>query len=407
MPLWSYFRSAVAEVICRCGSSADRVRGRLTAPTEETGVPISSPQRLSSVAVMKVLSIVGNRPQFIKSATLSVALREAGVDEVVVHTGQHYDPELSRVFFEELSLDEPAYKLDLRTADPRAMRPRIVEALEREKTDWVLVYGDTNSTLAGAQAAVHSDVPVAHVEAGLRSGDLSMPEERTRIAVDRMADILFCPDERSRNTLVAERVEGDIEVVGDVMGDAAIRFGPIARERSDVLQRFGLEPGSYVLATIHREANIQPGRLMRILDGLGRSEAPVLLPAHPRTRATIGRHGLDVPTGVRVVEPLGYLDLAALLSQARAIATDSGGLQKEAYWYGVPCVTTRPSTEWVDTVETGANTLVDDDPQAIADALAQARMPEDRPQLYGDGHASERIAAALHSASAFSRKSPT
>lgn len=348
---------------------------------------------------MKLLSVVGNRPQFIKSAPLSVALREAGVDEVVVHTGQHYDPELSRVFFEELGLGEPAYKLDLRTADPTAMRPRIVQALEREKPDWVLVYGDTNSTLAGAQAAVDVDVQVAHVEAGLRSGDLSMPEERARIAVDRIADLLFCPDERSRDTLVAESVEGDIEVVGDVMGDAAVRFGPIARQRSEVLQRFGLEPSSYVLATIHREANIQPERLGRILDGLGRSEAPVLLPAHPRTRATIGRQGLDVPTGVRIVEPLGYLDLAALLSQARVIATDSGGLQKEAYWYGVPCVTTRPSTEWVDTVEAGANTLVDDDPEAIADALARARMPEDRPQLYGDGHASERIAAALHSAS--------
>ncbi|MDP9224432.1 MAG: UDP-N-acetylglucosamine 2-epimerase (non-hydrolyzing) [Actinomycetota bacterium] len=348
---------------------------------------------------MKLLSVVGNRPQFIKSAPLSVALREADIDEVVVHTGQHYDPELSRVFFEELGLDEPAYKLDLRTADPKTMRPRIVEALETEKPDWVLVYGDTNSTLAGAQAAVDLDVRVAHVEAGLRSGDLSMPEERARIAVDRIAGLLFCPDERSRDTLVAESVEGEIEVVGDVMGDAAIRFGPIARERSDALQRFGVEPGSYVLATIHREANIQPERLGRILNGLGRSEASVLLPAHPRTRATIARHGLDVPTRVRIVEPLGYLDLAALVSQARAIATDSGGLQKEAYWYGVPCVTTRPSTEWVDTVELGANELVDDDPQSIADALARARMPEYRPQLYGDGHASERIAAALHAAS--------
>jgi UDP-GlcNAc3NAcA epimerase len=348
---------------------------------------------------VRLLSVVGNRPQFIKAAALSVALREAGIDEVVVHTGQHYDPELSRVFFEELGLDEPAYQLDLRTADPVAMRPPIVEALETEKPDWVLVYGDTNSTLAGAQAAVDADVTVAHVEAGLRSGDLSMPEERARIAVDRIADLLFCPDERSRATLIRERVGGDIEVVGDVMGDVAVRFGTFARERSEALQRFGVEPDTYVLATIHREANIQPDRLKRILDGLGRSEILVLLPAHPRTSATIERLDLNVPTRVRIVEPLGYLDLAALASQARVIATDSGGLQKEAYWYGIPCVTTRPSTEWVDTVELGANELVDDDPERIAEALAHARMPEHRPQLYGDGHASERIAAALNSAS--------
>ena len=349
---------------------------------------------------MRVLSVVGNRPQFIKSAPLSVALREAGIDDVVLHTGQHYDDEMSRVFFEELGLAAPAYSLDLHTADTDAMRPGIAAALERERPDWTLVYGDTNSTLAGARAGVDAEVAVAHVEAGLRSGDWSMPEEHNRVEIDRIAGLLFCPDERSRATLVAEGVAGRIEVVGDVMADAAMRFAPIARERSGILRELGLEPGRYVVATVHREANIRPERLARILAGLGRVEDPVVLPAHPRTRATIEEAGLHVDGRVVLSRPLGYPDLAALASQARVIATDSGGLQKEAYWYGVPCVTMRPSTEWVDTVEVGANRLVDDDPGEIARAVAEARMPADRPVLYGDGRASERIASILGEARA-------
>ncbi len=341
---------------------------------------------------MKVLSVVGNRPQFIKSGPVSVALREAAVDEVVLHTGQHYDRELSDVFFEELGLPEPAYRLDLHTADPDAMRPGVTAAVEHEQPDWVLVYGDTNSTLAGAEAA--GAVRVAHVEAGLRSGDLSMPEERNRIAVDLVSALLLCPDERSRATLIEEGVPGTIEVVGDVMADASFRLAPIARERSTILERLGLDPSVYLAATIHREANVRPERLARILDGLGRTGEQVVFPAHPRTRSRLE----DVPANVRVVEPLGYLDMAALCSQARVIVTDSGGLQKEAYWYGVPCVTTRPSTEWVDTVEAGANVLVDDDPVRIAAAVAAARIPDDRPQLYGDGAAAERVAASLAAA---------
>jgi UDP-N-acetylglucosamine 2-epimerase len=341
---------------------------------------------------VKILSVVGNRPQFIKSGPVSVALRDAGIDEAVVHTGQHYDRELSEVFFEELGLAQPAYRLDLHTSDPEAMRPAIAATVDRERPDWLLVYGDTNSTLAGAEAA--GAVAVAHVEAGLRSGDLSMPEERNRIAVDRMAALLLCPDERSRATLVQEGVPGTIAVVGDVMADASFRLAPIARERSAILGRLGLEPGAYLVATIHREANVEPGRLARIVEGLGRTGEPVVFPAHPRARARIG----ELPPNVRVIEPLGYLDMAALSSQARVIVTDSGGLQKEAYWYGVPCVTARPSTEWVDTVEVGANVLVDDDPARLAAAVAEARMPDDRPQLYGDGAAAKRVAASLAAA---------
>jgi UDP-N-acetylglucosamine 2-epimerase len=342
---------------------------------------------------VKVLSVVGNRPQFIKSAPLSVALREAGIDEVVLHTGQHYDRELSDVFFDELGLPEPRHRLDLHTADPGVMRPRIAEALERERPDWAIVYGDTNSTLAGALAARGAAVPLAHVEAGLRSGDLSMPEERNRIEVDRIAALLLCPDERSSETLAAEGVRGRREVVGDVMYDACLTLAPIALARSTAPARFGVEPGRYVLATVHREANVQPERLRRIVEGLNRLDEPIVFPAHPRTRAVIAGLGPHV----RLAEPLGYLDAAALAQQARVILTDSGGLQKEAYWYGVPCVTLRPSTEWVDTVELGANVLVDDDPAAIAAAVAAARMPDERPQLYGDGRASERIAAVLAS----------
>ena len=340
---------------------------------------------------MLVLSVVGNRPQFIKSAPLSTALREAGIDEIVLHTGQHYDPELSEVFFRELGLGEPRYRLGVRDSDPALMTPGIRDAVARERPDWVLVYGDTNSTLAGAEGA--GETPVAHVEAGLRSFDLEMPEERNRIAVDRISALLLCPDERSARQLESEGVTGRREVVGDVMADASRLFSPIARSRSRVLERLGLEPGGYAVATIHREANVTiDERLRRIAAGLARVEGPLVFPAHPRTRAAIERLGLALET----IEPLGYLDFSALASQARVILTDSGGLQKEAYWYGVPCVTMRPSTEWVDTLAGGANVLVDDDPDRIAVAAASAQLPPDPPPLYGDGHASERIAAALY-----------
>jgi UDP-GlcNAc3NAcA epimerase len=344
---------------------------------------------------LRVLSIVGNRPQFIKSAPLSVALRERGIDEIVVHTGQHYDRVLSEVFFEELGLPEPDHSLGLRTSDVGTMRPRIAEIVVDERPDWVLVYGDTNSTLAGAVAAAEAAVPLAHVEAGLRSGDLSMPEERNRIEVDRLAQLLLTPDERSSRILAEEGVSGRREVVGDVMADASRQLAPIARERSRLLEELGVAPRTYIVATVHREANVRPDRLARITGGLSRLPEPVVFPVHPRTRAALASNRLLLAPHIRLLDPLGYLDFAALASQARAIVTDSGGLQKEAYWYGVPCVTMRPSTEWADTVELGANTLVDDDPDRIVAAVSDARMPDHRPPLYGDGHASERIAGLI------------
>jgi UDP-N-acetylglucosamine 2-epimerase (non-hydrolysing)/UDP-GlcNAc3NAcA epimerase len=342
---------------------------------------------------VRVVTVVGNRPQFVKAAPLSLALRAAGVDEVVVHTGQHWDAELSQVFIDELGLDEPAHRLDLRTADVDALTPAAAAVVAAERPDAVVVLGDTNSTLAGARAAHAAGVPIAHVEAGLRSGDLSMPEERARIEVDRLAALLFCPDERSAATLHAEGAAGRTAVVGDVMADATLRFAPIARERVPPPHA----PGAYVVATAHREANVRPERLRRIAEGLSRLDEPVVFPAHPRTAAVLAAAAIKLGENVELRRPLGYLAFASAASQARVIATDSGGLQKEAYWYRVPCVTMRPSTEWVDTLEAGANTLVDDDPDAIAAAVAAARFPEHAPPLYGDGRAADRIAAVLSS----------
>jgi UDP-N-acetylglucosamine 2-epimerase len=342
---------------------------------------------------MKVFSVVGNRPQFIKSAPTSVALRERGIDEIVLHTGQHYDPELSQVFFEELGLAEPRYPLDLRTADTQEMRAAIAGPLREEQPDRVLVYGDTNSTFAGALAAADAEVPLAHVEAGLRSGDLSMPEERNRIETDRLAQLLFCPDERSREQLAAEGVPGRVEVVGDVMADATRVFEPIARERALV----STPEAPYAVLTIHREANTQPGRLRRLIEALNDSGTTFVFPVHPRTRRVLDEHGIEVAPQLGPIEPVGYLEMLALVSGATAVVTDSGGLQKEAYWLRVPCVTLRPSTEWVDTVLAGANTLVDpDDAASLGSVLDKATFPAEAPQLYGDGHAAARIAEALY-----------
>ncbi|HEV2593128.1 MAG TPA: UDP-N-acetyl glucosamine 2-epimerase [Gaiellaceae bacterium] len=331
---------------------------------------------------MKVLSVVGNRPQFIKSAPLSVSLRDGGVDEVVLHTGQHWDPAMSQVFFDELEIAPPKYALDLRTADPEAMAAPIRAAIAAEAPDWVLVYGDTNSTLAGALAA--GDVPVAHVEAGLRSFDLSMPEERNRIEVDRLSALLLCPDERSAAQLASEGVGGERVVVGDVMADATRLFAPLAP-----LAAFE-QP--YVALTIHRAQNTEPDRIRAIVAGLAESNARFVFPVHPRTRQALA--GIPLPGNVEAIEPLGYLEMLSLVANAAKVVTDSGGLQKEAYWLGVPCVTVRPSTEWVDTVSVGANRLAE--PSEIPAALVAAGYPDNPPPLYGDGHASGKITDALY-----------
>jgi UDP-N-acetylglucosamine 2-epimerase len=338
---------------------------------------------------VKVLSVVGNRPQFVKSGPVAVALREAGIEEVSLHTGQHWDADMSAVFFEELRLAEPRYRLDLHTADPAAMQPGIREAIEAERPDWVLVYGDTNTTLAGAEAA-QGLAPVAHVEAGLRSGDLSMPEERNRIAVDRIAELLLPPDERSAETLRGEGVPGRIEVIGDVMRDALDLFLPFAGQRELPYRQ------PYAALTLHRASNTEPERLRRLVSELNATGWTFVFPVHPRTRAILEQHEIRLAPTVQALSPLGYLEMLALVAGSSRVVTDSGGLQKEAYWLGVPCVTLRKTTEWTDTVAAGGNTLVDpDDPRALGATLANARFPADAPVLYGDGRASQKLASAL------------
>jgi UDP-N-acetylglucosamine 2-epimerase len=347
---------------------------------------------------VRVLSVVGNRPQFIKSGPVSLAL-QGKAEEIVLHTGQHYDPELSQVFFDELGLDPPAYRLETGSgthAEQTArMLPGIEQAVLGEEPDWVLVYGDTNSTLAGALAAVKVGARIAHVEAGLRSFDRTMPEEWNRILVDRTSTLLFCPTKLAAANLADEAITEGVHVVGDVMLDVNLRLAPLARERSRALAELGVEPGRYLLLTLHREANTAREGLARIASALNTLEEPVVFPAHPRTTAALAYHGIALGPHVQVVPPAGYLDFAALASQARLVLTDSGGVQKEAYWYGVPCVTLRTTTEWVETVETGWNRLAGDDPALIVAAVAEAAAPAERPPLYGDGRAADRIADLL------------
>jgi UDP-GlcNAc3NAcA epimerase len=347
---------------------------------------------------VKILSVVGNRPQFIKSAPLSLALKNRA-DEITLHTGQHYDRELSEVFFDELGLDPPSYRLEAGSGTHAEQTARMLPGIERavldEQPDWVLVYGDTNSTLAGALAAAKAEAPVAHVEAGLRSFDRTMPEELNRIVVDRLSTLLFCPNEIAVANLRREGVTDGIHVVGDVMLDANLRLAPIARERSQALAEAGVTPGKYVLATLHRPVNLRPAALAAITAALARLEEAVVFPVHPRTQNALEAQGLELASNVRRRPPAGYLDFSALASQARVIVTDSGGVQKEAYWYGVPCVTVRTTTEWLETVEAGWNRLVAADTDAIVAAVRAAKPPAERPPLYGDGRAADLIADVL------------
>jgi len=345
---------------------------------------------------VRVLTVVGNRPQFIKAAAVSHRLRD-GAKEVLVHTGQHYDEELSQVFFTELGLPAPEHHLDLGGGSNTAQTARMLDALERllasERPDLVLVYGDTNSTLAGALAAAQAQIPVAHVEAGMRSFDRAMPEELNRVLTDHASALLFCSSEVAAAHLRAERVVGRIEVVGDVMVDVALLLGPRAAARTDVLEAHGVRPGEFVLATAHRPGNVDdPARLERLVALLEAVPHPVVFPVHPRTRARLEAAGrLD---RLALSPPLGYLEFTALLQNARAVLTDSGGVQKEAYLAATPCITLRDTTEWTETVDAGWNVLVDLDAAAALAAL-ERRPPAERPQLYGDGRAGERVVAAL------------
>jgi UDP-GlcNAc3NAcA epimerase len=347
---------------------------------------------------MRILSIVGNRPQFIKSAPLSLALRNRA-EEIVLHTGQHYDHDLSQVFFDELGLEPPKHRLEAGSgshAEQTArMLPGIEAAVVEEQPDIVLIYGDTNSTLAGALAATKLRVPVAHVEAGLRSFDRTMPEELNRVLVDRVSSLLFAPSQTAVSNLKDEGIIQGVHEVGDVMLDANLRLAPIARERSQALELAGVEAGGYALVTVHREANTREPALGRIVEALNALEEPVVFPLHPRTADAIESQGLHLVGHVHARPAAGYLDFAALASQARVILTDSGGVQKEAYWYEVPCVTLRENTEWVETVEAGWNRLAGTDPDTIAAAAREAGPGPVHPPLYGNGHAADLIADVI------------
>ena len=354
---------------------------------------------------MKILTVVGNRPQFIKAAAVSGPLRRVH-EEVLVHTGQHFDDELSAVFFAELGLPSPERELHISRGSNTSQTGRMLAALEPVlidvAPDAALVYGDTNSTLAGALAAAQAGVPVAHVEAGMRSFDRSMPEELNRVLADHASDLLLCSSEVAVENLRREGVAGTVELVGDVMVDVAAAVQPGARARTDLVSARGVTPGEYVLATAHRAGNVDvPGRLRELVALLLSVPMPVVLPLHPRTAARLRDAELYEPLqrgdNVILAPPLGYFELNALLCNAHAVLTDSGGLQKEAYLAGVKCITMRPSTEWTETVDRGWNVLVDLDAAATLAALAR-EPPQDRPELYGDGHAAERVARCAYTA---------
>jgi UDP-N-acetylglucosamine 2-epimerase len=352
---------------------------------------------------MKVLTAIGARPQFIKAAPVSEALASAGVQELLVHSGQHYDHGMSQVFFEELGMREPDVNLGAGSGTHAEQTAKMLVGFEqviaRERPDIVIVHGDTNSTLAAALAAAKLQVKLAHNEAGLRSFNRSMPEEHNRVLTDHCADLLFCPTQAAQEQLAREGITTGVHVIGDVMYDACLRFGRLAATRSRILQQLGLQRSAYLLSTLHRPYNVDsPQRLRSILRAFGRTAEPIVLPQHPRLQLRIREHAIAVPDNVKLIDPVGYLDMALLEQHARLILTDSGGVQKEAYFYGVPCLTLRPETEWRETVAAGWNRLVDADEEAIAAATRERFWPEQRPDLFGDGRSAQRLVALLGAA---------
>jgi UDP-GlcNAc3NAcA epimerase len=350
---------------------------------------------------MKVVSVVGNRPQFVKAAPVAAAIAERA-SHLLVHTGQHYDDELSQIFFDELGLPPPDHRIDGggggHARQTAAMMTALEPLLEAEAPDLTIVYGDTNSTLAGALTAAKAGLRLAHVEAGLRSFDRSMPEELNRIVTDVLADVRLCPSATALANLAAEGIHQGVHLVGDVMVDAARVFAPIAASHSDILERFGVAAGGYAVVTVHRQANTEPAAMPRLVEVLEAIALPAVFPLHPRTAGALRTAGLEDRAGAAATlsSPLGYLDFTALLASAAVCLTDSGGVQKEAYLHGVPCITLRDTSEWVETIDAGWNQLAGGlDADRVAAALAALEQPRDHPPLYGDGHAAERIAAIL------------
>jgi len=348
---------------------------------------------------LKIATIVGARPQFIKAAPVSRWLR-LHHREILVHTGQHYDYLLSEVFFRELGIPTPDYNLGVGSAShgrqTGEMLARLEEVLLQEKPDWVVVYGDTNSTLAGALAAAKLHIPVAHVEAGLRSYNRTMPEEINRVLTDHLSSLLFCPTDTAVRNLAREGINQGVHKVGDVMYDVALWGLEIAEQKSTILETLGVDPGNYLLVTIHRPGNTDdPRNLSAIVSALNDVAETVIFPAHPRTQKALKQWGLHPNSNVRLIEPVSYLDMLMLEKNARMILTDSGGVQKEAYILGVPCVTLREETEWVETVEAGWNILVGANRERIVEAVRNFQPTGERLPLFGDGNASRRIVEIL------------
>jgi UDP-N-acetylglucosamine 2-epimerase len=348
---------------------------------------------------MKVLTVVGARPQFIKATAFSRALRDCH-DEVLVHTGQHYDPQLSDVFFRELELPKPDHHLGVGSGPHGRQTGQMLERLEPvmqlERPDWVVVFGDANSTLAGALAAAKLHLPLAHIEAGLRSFDRRMPEETNRIVADHVADLLFAPTETAMTHLAREGLSARARLTGDIMYDSLLQHLPLAEQRSDIMERLGLTRSAYVLATVHRAANTDDlAALGRILDALAMLEEPVVFPMHPRARLALASSDLETGEHVRAIEPVGYLDMLALERNARMVLTDSGGVQKEAYLLGTPCVTLREETEWPETSAGGWNVLAGTEPARIVAAARRARPSGEPPNVFGDGRAAQHMVELL------------
>lgn len=350
---------------------------------------------------MKIASIVGARPQFIKSAPVSKAIAAAGHQEFQIHTGQHYDYGMSKVFFEDLNIAEPAINLGIGSGTHAEQTGRMLMGIETafisQKPEVVLVYGDTNSTLAGALAAAKLNIRLAHVEAGLRSFNRRMPEEHNRVLTDHCSDLLFCPTQAAVDNLSREGIDEGVHLVGDTMYDAVLQFGELALQRSKILQSLKLEPKKYLLTTLHRAYNTDdPGNLNNILTAYQKVEDTIIFPIHPRTKQAIKTAGIAIPRNVHVIDPVGYLDMLVLEKNARLILTDSGGMQKEAYFFRVPCLTLRPETEWIETVKSGWNLLVGSEPGRIIDGIYRHDWPDNQPpSFYGDGHASEKIVQLL------------
>ena len=371
---------------------------------------------------MKILTIVGARPQFIKAAMVSRAILEHNrnqettnplpITEVILHTGQHYDHNMSRIFFDQLGIPKPTYNLRIGSGTHGDTTGRMLAGIEQaildEKPDWVLVYGDTNSTLAGALAASKLHVPVAHVEAGLRSFNKRMPEEINRILTDHVAALLLCPTSTAVRNLASEGLRKNVFHVGDVMYDAALIFRDIAEKESTILDQLALSPKSYRLATIHRAENTDiPTRLKNIFaafEAMATQACPIILPLHPRTKAALLANGLARENGlsvdfatphVKAVPPLSFLDMVMLEKNAKMILTDSGGVQKEAYFHKVQCVTMRDETEWVETVSSGWNILVGADHLSNIDEIMSDFSSSEYEQFYGNGHCSQKILKAI------------